>query len=129
MKLDLKVLKDNYAIYKLEKDDKLPDWIFSSVFYSVTSTSDELSVVAVQNINITNYISCSSDWKIIKIEGLLDFSLIGIISEITAVLKNNLIPVFTVSTYNTDYFLVKQPDLDSALEGLRKKGHIISFEK
>ena len=74
-------------------------------------------------------ISVSRDWRLIKIKGPLDFSLTGVIAEIAAILKVVNIPIFVLSTYNTDYFLVKHDRLSAAVKALGETGHTILFEK
>jgi hypothetical protein len=123
------VLEKKYAIYKFSHEADLPDWVYSSDFYSITKTKDELSVVAVQTDNISGDILYNSDWRIIKISGPLDLSITGIIADIADILKNNNIPIFTISTYETDYIMIKEKDLDSGLNALRKNGHNFSFEE
>ena len=125
MNLNFKVLPGKFAVYKFQKETPLTSWIYSSDFYSLTKTRDELSVIAVQNDDLPSDVSSSKNWRIIKIEGPLDFSLIGIIAGITEILKENGISLLTVSTYSTDYILVKQKDLYSALEALKQHGHHI----
>jgi hypothetical protein len=129
MKLNLVVLAKKYSIYKFEMGSVLPDWIYSSDFYSITKTNDELSIVAFQIDTIAENIKVSKDWRIFKVKGPLDFSLIGIIAEISSILKGKKIPIFTISAYDTDYFLVKQKDSNNAIKALKNKGHIITIEK
>jgi len=64
-------------------------------------------------------------WKGFRIEGILDFSLIGILSKISAILADNKIGIFAVSTYNTDYILVKEGDLERAAQALSKAGYVV----
>ncbi len=122
------VLEKKYAIYKFGNEDNLPDWVYSSDFYSITKTKDELSVVAVQIDKIPGEILYNSAWRILKIAGPLALSITGIIAEIADIFKNNNIPIFTISTFDTDYVLIKEKDLDPGLNALRKNGHNISFE-
>jgi uncharacterized protein len=122
------VLKGKYSIYKFKNGSALPGWIYSSDFYSVTRTKDELSVVAIQSDLISEDIPCSNGWRIFKIEGPLDFSLVGIIADISAIFKVKKIPIFTISTFETDYILVKQKDLGAGMKALRDQGHQISTE-
>lgn len=129
MKLSLVLLAKKYSIYKFKMDSLLPDWIYSSDFYSITKTNDELSVVANQIDALTENINVSKDWRIFKVKGPLDFSLIGIIAEISNILKGEKIPIFTISAYDTDYFLIKQKDLNNAIKALKDKGHKITIEK
>lgn len=124
--MQLTVLENNYSIYKFPHESKLPDWVYSSEFYSVTRTSEELSVVARQNDSLGDDIICNRNWRIIKVEGPLDFSLTGIIAGISAVLSKREISIFTISTYDTDYILVRQSDLNRAIEALKESGYIMS---
>lgn len=123
------VLEASYAIYRFGNGSVLPDWIYSSGFYSITKTKDEISVVTAQNDLISSDIVCNKDWRIIQIEGPLDFSLIGIISDISAIFKSKNISIFALSTYDTDYFLVKQKDLDIAIQALIENDHRVSKKK
>ena len=126
MNLNFFLLEKRYSIYKIKNGSDLPDWIYSSDFYSITKTEDELSVVALQTDFVNEGILCNRDWRILKIAGTLDFSMTGIIAGITDILKDKKITVFVISTYNTDYILVKQSKLDNAINALKEKGHTIS---
>jgi len=121
--MNFNVLSGNYAIYKFAIGSVVPERICSGDFYSITRTIDEISVVACQSDLIEGYLDCNKDWCIIRIEGLLDFSLIGIIADISAIFKKKNISIFTISTYNTDYFLIKQKDLDSGIQALIENKH------
>jgi hypothetical protein len=123
MDFNLIVLSKKYSIYKFLNQTVLPDWIYSTDFYSITGTKDELSVVASQNDSISNNIKCNKNWRILKISGPLDFSLVGIIADITCILKEKNIPVFIISTYDTDYILMKQKDLNNGIKALTRKGY------
>lgn len=128
MKLNLIILKDIYAIYRFNHDIDIPAWVKDSDFYSVTRTHDELSVVCKQSDLITEGSAVNTDWRIIKIQGPLDFSLVGIIAEVSGILKKIKISIFTISTYDTDYILVKNQDLDKAVDSLKFNKHVIFFE-
>ncbi|MBU3179919.1 ACT domain-containing protein [Clostridium psychrophilum] len=93
-------------------------------FLSITKTLDELSIVCTQD-SIPNNIKCESNWRILKVEGPLNFSLIGIISSISNVLAQQKISMFAVSTYDTDYILVKDKDIDNAIVSLSVVGYEI----
>ena len=127
--LSLLVLPDKYAMYRFEADSDLPDWIKASEFYSVTKTKDELSVVSRQSDSISESADANQDWRILKIEGPLDLSSTGIIANISGILAERSIPIFTISTYDTDYILVKNHDLNNAIETLKAIGHKTTFEK
>lgn len=127
--MNLAVLKNSYAVYKFEVGSVLPHWIFTSDFYSVTGTVDEISVVASECSSKDEKILKNGGWRIIKVIGPLDFSLVGIIADLSSVLKNKNISIFTVSTYETDYILVKQNDLDTAIKALEENGHTVVTER
>lgn len=117
--LTLKLLKEKYGVCRLDKTELIPQWIKDNDFYSITKTADELSIVCVQD-NIPNDIRCEKDWRVLKVEGPLDFSLIGILSSISTILAQNGVSIFAISTYDTDYILVKNKDIDNAIKALTK---------
>lgn len=129
MTLNLIVFEKTYSICRFENGSVLPEWVYLSDFYSITKTKDEISVVTLQPDFIPEDIIINSDWRVIKIEGPLDFSLVGIIADLSAILKKKKISIFTVSTYDTDYVLVKQKDLDSGVAALREEGHNVILEE
>jgi hypothetical protein len=120
--MNLKILGNTYQIVKLKIKDKIPDEIFSSEFYSVTKTGEEISIVTDDRIIIQSE-NTEKGWKVIKILGILDFSLTGIIANIGKVLSDAEISVFAVSTYNTDYILIKEQNLDKAIEALTNNSY------
>ncbi len=69
------------------------------------------------------------DWRVLKVEGTLDFSLIGIISSISTILANEKISIFAISTFDTDYILVKDKDVDNATNALSNEGYEIILIK
>jgi hypothetical protein len=120
--MQLTVLKDTYAICKLDHELPIPAWVHASHgFSSITYTQDELSIICEQQ-HIPAEIQQEKDWRILKIIGPLDFSLVGVISKITGILANAGISLFTVSTYETDFILVKQGVLDKAIHSLTDAG-------
>jgi hypothetical protein len=125
---NLKVLQKKYSILKFQTDSALPDWIYLSDFYSITRTHEELSVVTEQPDPAADNITGSKDWRVLKIIGPLDFSMIGVIADISNILKDARVPIFTISTYNTDYILVGQKDLDVTIKALRDKNYNIMID-
>jgi hypothetical protein len=115
--LTMELMKGLYGVCRLNSDEVLPEWALQGSFYSITKTSDELSVVCPQD-NIPKNIICEKDWRILRIIGPLDFSLIGILSSISTILAKKGISIFAVSTYDTDYILVRDKDTGSAIEAL-----------
>lgn len=129
MKLNFIVLKDVFAIYRLSNNSPIPGWIDDSGFYSVTRTSDELSVVCKQVSPGIDIVEANKDWKAFKIVGLLDFSMVGVIAEVSRILKENNISIFTISTFDTDYILVKNHNLTKAIGALINGGHTVTSEE
>lgn len=118
--LTMKLLKGKYGVCRLNKTELIPEWAKDSDFFSITKTSDELSIVCFED-NIPNDIKCEKDWRVLKIEGPLDFSLIGILASISTVLAQKGISIFAISTYDTDYILVKNKDIDRTIDSLIKE--------
>ena len=118
--LTMKLLKEKYGVCRLDKTELIPKWAQNSEIFSITRTLDELSIVCIED-SIPNDIKCEKDWRILKIEGPLDFSLIGILASISTILAQKGISIFAISTYDTDYILVKNKDIDNAVESLIKE--------
>lgn len=115
--LTMKLLKNRFGVCRLNNDELIPEWFQNSNFFSITKTSDELSIVCSED-SIPKGVKCEKDWRILKVEGPLDFSLIGILSSISTILAKQEISIFAISTYDTDYILVKYKDIDNAIEAL-----------
>lgn len=113
--LTMKLLEETFCVVRLEKDSEIPIWINKDSFYSITKTDDELSIVCLQ-ASVPKYSKMEKDWRILKIEGVLDFSLIGILAAISTLLAENKISIFAISTYDTDYILVKNDKIESAIK-------------
>jgi len=94
-------------------------------FYFIGRTDEEISLVCKTSCVPAVTTARDDGWKGFRIEGVLDFSLIGILSKISTVLAENKIGIFAVSTYNTDYILVKEENFERALEVLAEQGYEI----
>ena len=127
-KLTFIILREIFAICRLDKDAPIPDWAFQGGLFSVTRTKDELSIVCPL-INVPKGIICNQGWSCLKIKGPLDLSSTGIISSITATLERENISLFSISTYDTDYVMVKEKDLEKAIFALTETGHRIEWEQ
>jgi hypothetical protein len=127
-KLTFIILREIFAICRLDKDAPIPDWAFQGGLFSVTRTKDELSIVCPL-INVPKGIICNQGWSCLKIKGPLDLSSTGIISSITATLERENISLFSISTYDTDYVMVKEKDLEKAIFALTEGGHRIQWEQ
>jgi len=116
-------LPDTFAICRLDGDAGVPDWA-KGEFISVTRTPDELSIVCSQD-DMPADIQSEDGWRCLRVAGKLDFSVIGVIASLTGTLAAADISVFAISTFDTDYLLVKESDLDAAVESLGEAGHAI----
>lgn len=97
-------------------------------FYSVTRSDYELSIVCPQ-ANIPQGAHCDSGWRNLKIEGPLDFSLTGVLTSIVGPLAEVGISIFSISTYDTDYVLVKDQDLSRTVIELSRAGHLVAGDE
>lgn len=113
--IELIPLTETFHIYKIEEGQEIPPQMLSAGFFSVTSTPEEVSVVTNCPRNFPMFKS-EKGWKGFKVEGILDFSLVGILYDIIQPLKDNQISVFVVSTFNTDYVFVKEDQFEKAQE-------------
>ena len=92
-------------------------------FYFIGKTDEELSLVCRTEDTPANTTERDDGWRGFRIEGVLDFSLIGILSKISTILAENQIGIFAVSTYNADYILVKTENFDRAMDALSAAGY------
>lgn len=117
MRLKIKILPGDYTIFKLPSGSDTPDWVDKSRFYSITDTGEELSLICSGEGTPEDYPhECSM--KIFKVDAELEFSMTGILNSITAPLAKQKIPVFTISTFNTDYIFIKMEHANRAVQAL-----------
>ena len=120
----LELLDKEYCIYKLDTKDKIDNRIIGDDFISITKTEDEISIVSVSG-TLEHFEEKEDTWKILKISGILDFGLIGIISKISTILADQGISIFVISTYNTDYIMVKKDTLEKTIKILEQNNYEI----
>ena len=120
--MEIKIINKDFSICKVED---LSEVDYSDEFCFIGKTDEELSVVCSTNLVPKNVIECDNGWKAFRIQGVLDFSLIGILSKISTLLAENEIGIFAVSTYNTDYILTKEENFERSIKVLEKNGYII----
>ncbi len=122
--LSLTLLPGQFSICQLPPDAPIPNWLPANQFVSITRTGSECSIVCPAE-QVPDGVHCEPGWCILRLEGPFEFSLVGILLAVLAPLAEANVGIFAISTYDTDYVLVKQSSLADALAALRKSGHRI----
>lgn len=125
MKLTLTLLKGYFTIHSLPEHSDIPPQVFSAPIYFIAKTFDEVSIVLPENITIESDES-EPNWQALEVVGPLDFTLTGILSRISTVLANENISIFAISTFDTDYVLVKKDTLSAAITALKANNYEIA---
>lgn len=120
--MELKKLEYKLTVCKVAN---ITDVDTSKDFYFIGKTDEEISLVCKTEDTPQNTTERDDGWRGFRIQGLLDFSLIGILSKISAILAENSIGIFATSTFNTDYILVKAENFEKALKVLSDAGYDI----
>lgn len=121
--MKLKILSWPLTVCKLAGTEQVN---LADDFYFIGRTDEELSLVCRTEHTPSGTLEREDGWRGFRIEGTLDFSLIGILSKLSAILAENGIGIFAVSTYNTDYILVKEENLPRAIDALSAAGYEIT---
>jgi len=119
--LKFRWLPGPYAIVRLAHDAAVPDWATKGQFTSITRTADELSIVCPAE-NLPRDVDSQHHWICLKLEGPFPFTQTGVLLSFIDPLSKNDIPIFAVSTYDTDYVLI-QEEFAWAMDVLREAGH------
>jgi hypothetical protein len=121
--LPLVLLPDTLAICRLEADAPVPGWVNDSGgFVTVSRTTEELSITALQRV-VPPEVRCERDYRAFRVRGPLPLDLIGILAAIANPLADAGLGIFAISTFDTDYVLVKSRDLAVAVAALEAAGH------
>lgn len=120
--MELKKLEHRLTVCKVKT---VADLDMSREFYFIGKTDEELSLVCKTEDVPQNISERDDGWRGFRIRGVLDFSLIGILSGLSAILADYKIGIFAVSTYNTDYILVKEENFETALTVLSDAGYTV----
>jgi len=111
-----------FAICKLPAQDTIPDWAADGAFTSVTRTADELSIVCPAD-NLPPSVNSAYHWICLKLKGPFAFSQVGILAAFISPLAQSGVPIFAISTFDTDYVLVQEEFAGVALKALDEAGH------
>ncbi|WP_139996539.1 ACT domain-containing protein [Paenibacillus paridis] len=122
--MNLVILDTQFSVVKLSPTEAIPSWAGKGEFFSITRTNEELSIVCpTSNVSDELLKNVEHDWKCIKVVGVLDFALTGILSSLANPLAENNISIFAMSTFNTDYLLIKVDSTGKAKSVLENAGH------
>ncbi|NOU93242.1 ACT domain-containing protein [Paenibacillus sp. LMG 31456] len=122
--MNLVILDTIFSIVKLSAADTIPSWAICGELFSITRTGEELSIVCPSScLPETGIKDVENNWKCIKVEGVLDFGLTGILASLANPLAEHNISIFAISTFNTDYLLIKIHSLEKAKSVLEIAGH------
>jgi uncharacterized protein len=120
----LHTLDELYAIVRLEPDAELPDWVRGGHFWSATRSESELSVVCREE-DVPTDASAERGWCALELAGPLDFSLTGVVAALVTPLAEAAVPIFVISTFETDYLFVRERDLERSVDALTEAGHSV----
>jgi hypothetical protein len=110
------------AVCLLDADAEIPTWALEAEFFCVVRAADELSVVCPEG-RVPDGTRAERGWLAVQLEGPFPFSMTGVLASFIQPLAEAQIPIFAISTFNTDYVLIKRDDLDRATAALTAAGH------
>lgn len=120
--MEIKIIAYKFSVCKINDFTGLD---LNQEFCFIGKTDEEISLVCIEEKVPANVIEREDGWKAFRIQGILDFSLVGILSKISTLLADNQIGIFAISTYNTDYILTKEENCSKVLEVLKRAGYKI----
>ena len=125
--LNLSLLEGRFVVLQLEPGSSIPAWVLEGEFFTVSKTTEELSIVCLEsNVPTNSDVRLERDWACLKLQGPFEFSLTGILLSVLEPLAKVNVGIFALSTFNTDYVLVKAENLEKAIVALEAAGHRVS---
>lgn len=118
--MDLTAIKDSITVCKVRDMSEID---LTQDFFFLAKTSDEISLVCKREHVPENCIEREDDWKGFYIDGMLDLSMVGVLAKLSTILADNGISIFSISTFNTDYILVKEHKWGKAMSVLMQAGY------
>lgn len=123
--LHLEAIDIRLAVCRLDAGSDVPGWVdWSGDFTSVTRTKDELSIVCARD-DVPDDVPMEGPWRPFRVQGPLVMTLIGVVAALANPLADAGISIFAISTYDTDYILVHEPDFEAAVRALTDAGHVV----
>jgi hypothetical protein len=120
--LKYRLLAERLAVCRSAPDSPVPGWCLAGAFFGLTRTAEELSIVCAED-RVPDGILAEKDWVALKLEGPFPFSMTGVLASFIQPLADAGIPIFAISTFDTDYVLVKHETLPAALQALGNARH------
>ena len=121
-RFELTLLPERFAISQLAANAPIPEWATQGTFFSVTRTSDELSVVC-EHGRVPAGVRSQPGWSALRVHGPLALTETGVLSSLASSLAEAKLSLFTISTFDTDYLLVSSESLSAAVSALERAGH------
>lgn len=121
-KMDIKWIYGDFTVCKLPHETKID---INDEFYFIAKTDEELSLVCRTTHVPDNVLESEDGWVMFRIEGVLDFQMVGVLAKVSSVLAQNGISIFAISTFNTDYIMTKYEHKQKATDILNQNGYTI----
>ncbi|OBZ90287.1 hypothetical protein A0J61_01652 [Choanephora cucurbitarum] len=124
--IQLLILPEEFSVHQYDRDHRISAKVMDAPWFTLSKTSSELSLIVP-----TDYVlpdtpnKTEANWRMFQVDAQMDFGLVGILARIVNPLKDNAIPVFVVSTFDTDYVMVKQEKLAQAIQVLNEAPSIV----
>ena len=123
----LTVLTDVVAVCRLPPEEEIPSWVQNKGLTALVRTPDEFSIICNERY-VPGHIKMEKGWRILKVQGPLEISQVGVLAAIATPLAQAGVSIFALSTFDTDYILIREPSLLLAIDALRNAGHTIEVE-
>jgi hypothetical protein len=120
--------RGDYAVLQLAPDTPIPSWLPGTAFWTVTRADDELSIVCTTDA-VPDGTPREDGWRLLRLEGPFSFDLTGILASVLTPLAAARVGILAVSTFNTDYVLVRRASLSSTIAALCAAGHTVREEQ
>lgn len=120
----ISLLTQRLAVCRLSPDVENPSWLHQDGFFVIARTTEELSIVCDEDC-VPESIQAEKGWRILKVQGPLEFTQVGVLADIAVPLARAGVSIFAISTFDTDYVLVKDTSLAQAVSALRDYGHFV----
>lgn len=123
--LTLSILPGVFAVCRLDPASSVPSWATTDGFNAIVRTAEELSIVCAEQA-VPAGVTCQRGWRGLKVAGPLDFALTGVLASLAGPLAEAGVSIFAVSTYDTDYLFLREEQLGTAIDALRRAGFAIA---